>query len=124
MTPLPPPGPHTSRTTKPRGTCAASSTCTAGPASPRTWEELQRDLKDGPKATIDRLLAGKARSRACRRTSRRRPRSGRHAPSEPGRLRAWWLYRMLFGPDPLGERLTLLWHNHFATSNAKVETRR
>jgi hypothetical protein len=27
---------------------------------------------------------------------------------------------MLFGPDPLGERLTLLWHNHFATSNAKV----
>jgi uncharacterized protein (DUF1800 family) len=27
---------------------------------------------------------------------------------------------MLFGPDPLTERLTLLWHNHFATSNAKV----
>jgi uncharacterized protein (DUF1800 family) len=28
---------------------------------------------------------------------------------------------MLFGPDPLGERLTLLWHNHFATSNLKVQ---
>ena len=27
---------------------------------------------------------------------------------------------MLFGPDPLGERLALLWHNHFATSNLKV----
>ena len=27
---------------------------------------------------------------------------------------------MLFSPDPLGERLTLLWHNHFATSNLKV----
>jgi uncharacterized protein (DUF1800 family) len=27
---------------------------------------------------------------------------------------------MLWGPDPLGERLTLMWHNHFATSNAKV----
>jgi Protein of unknown function (DUF1800) len=27
---------------------------------------------------------------------------------------------MMFGPDPLGERLTLMWHNHFATSNAKV----
>jgi uncharacterized protein (DUF1800 family) len=24
------------------------------------------------------------------------------------------------GPDPLGERLTLLWHDHFATSNQKV----
>jgi uncharacterized protein (DUF1800 family) len=28
---------------------------------------------------------------------------------------------MYHGPDPLGERLTLLWHNHFATSNLKVE---
>jgi uncharacterized protein (DUF1800 family) len=27
---------------------------------------------------------------------------------------------MLFGPDPLGERLTLMWHNHFATSATKV----
>ena len=27
---------------------------------------------------------------------------------------------MLFSPDPLGERLTLMWHNHFATSNLKV----
>src|SRR5262249_37152573 len=42
------------------------------------------------------------------------------ASREAGRLKAWWVYRMLFGPDPLGERLTLLWHNHFATSNAKV----
>jgi uncharacterized protein (DUF1800 family) len=37
------------------------------------------------------------------------------------RLQAWWLYRMLLSPDPLGERLTLLWHNHFATSNRKVQ---
>src|SRR4029434_3856647 len=37
------------------------------------------------------------------------------------RLKAWWLYRMLFSPDPLGERLTLMWHNHFATSNRKVQ---
>ena len=37
------------------------------------------------------------------------------------RLKAWWLYRMLLSPDPLGERLTLMWHNHFATSNRKVQ---
>jgi uncharacterized protein (DUF1800 family) len=36
------------------------------------------------------------------------------------RSKAWWIYRMYFSPDPLGERLTLLWHNHFATSNVKV----
>ena len=36
-------------------------------------------------------------------------------------LRAWWLYRMLYSPHPLQEKLTLFWHNHFATSNAKVQ---
>src|SRR5262249_23947810 len=35
--------------------------------------------------------------------------------------RGWWLYRMLYGPQPLHEKLTLFWHNHFATSNAKVQ---
>ncbi len=35
-------------------------------------------------------------------------------------LAAWWLYRMLATPHPLLERATLLWHGHFATSNAKV----
>ena len=34
---------------------------------------------------------------------------------------AWWLYRMLHGGHPLREKLTLFWHNHFATSNAKVQ---
>ncbi|HMP18140.1 MAG TPA: DUF1800 domain-containing protein [Gemmatales bacterium] len=37
------------------------------------------------------------------------------------RLRAWWLYVILNSPDPLLERLTLFWHNHFATSHAKVQ---
>ena len=41
--------------------------------------------------------------------------------SDPRRLQAWWLYRMLFSPDPLLERLTLMWHDHFATSQLKVE---
>jgi uncharacterized protein (DUF1800 family) len=37
------------------------------------------------------------------------------------RLQAWWLYRALFTPDPLTERLTLAWHDHFATSQLKVD---
>src|SRR5262245_22208152 len=28
---------------------------------------------------------------------------------------------MLFGPDSLGEKLTLMWHKHFATSVSKVQ---
>src|SRR5262249_42322660 len=27
----------------------------------------------------------------------------------------------MFGPDPLTERLVLMWHNHFATSNLKID---
>jgi uncharacterized protein (DUF1800 family) len=37
-------------------------------------------------------------------------------------LKAWWLYRMLNSANPLVEKLTLFWHNHFATSNAKVQS--
>ena len=28
----------------------------------------------------------------------------------------WWMRRMAFGPHPLQEKLTLLWHGHFTTS--------
>src|SRR5262249_39669220 len=42
------------------------------------------------------------------------------AADEIGRLKAWWFFRMVFGPDPLGEKLTLLWHDHFATAYSKV----
>jgi uncharacterized protein (DUF1800 family) len=33
----------------------------------------------------------------------------------------WWLYRMLHGNFALREKLSLFWHNHFATSQAKVQ---
>jgi len=35
-------------------------------------------------------------------------------------LREWWAFRMLNSPYPLQERLTVMWHNHFATSIRKV----
>src|SRR5471030_1009330 len=35
-------------------------------------------------------------------------------------LRAWWLREMLVTPSLLTERMTLFWHNHFATSQQKV----
>ena len=37
-------------------------------------------------------------------------------------LRGWWLYCMLHGGHPLREKMTLFWHNHFATSLAKVQS--
>jgi uncharacterized protein (DUF1800 family) len=88
-----------------------------------TWEELHRDLKDGPGPAVERLLAGQSRSRGvpddfaahAARLARLAVAGG-----DLGRLKAWWAYRMLLGPDPLAERLTLFWHNHFATSATKV----
>jgi uncharacterized protein (DUF1800 family) len=89
-----------------------------------TWDEIRRDLKDGPEAAIDRLLEGKSRScgiPAEFAAFANRLADRALAAPEPNRLKGWWVYRMLFGPDPLTERLTLLWHGHFATSNHKVD---
>jgi uncharacterized protein (DUF1800 family) len=89
-----------------------------------TWGEIRRDLKDGPRASIDRVLAGRAAVDGVpedfRKIADLLGESAAGSP-DPARLAAWWIYRMLFGPDPLTERLTLLWHNHFATSNLEVE---
>ncbi len=35
-------------------------------------------------------------------------------------LREWWFREMLTTPSPLSEKMTLFWHNHFATSQQKV----
>jgi uncharacterized protein (DUF1800 family) len=88
-----------------------------------TWEELQRDLHDGPAASVERLLAGKANATAAPDFAATAVllADAAVAAGEISRLKAWWFFRMLFGPDPLGEKLTLLWHDHFATANSKVQ---
>jgi uncharacterized protein (DUF1800 family) len=89
-----------------------------------TWSELQRDLRDGPQASVDRLLNGKSRIDGVAESFESMASVIGDAAVGSGnvnRLKAWWLYRLLFTPDPLTERLTLMWHNHFATSNLKVE---
>jgi hypothetical protein len=47
--------------------------------------------------------------------------AGRFDLDELRGLQARWLHRMVFGPRPLVERMTLLWHDHFATSFRKVQ---
>jgi uncharacterized protein (DUF1800 family) len=87
-----------------------------------TWTELQRDLRDGPTAAIDRLLEGRASAHAPAEFADTAELLAETAvaASDINRLRAAWFYRVVFGPDPLRERLTLFWHGHFATGNAKV----
>src|SRR2546425_7160689 len=66
-----------------------------------TWNELQRDLAEGPKASIDRLLSGRAYRDGVptdfESTSVLLAESATAA-RDPNRLKAWWLYRMFFGP--------------------------
>ncbi len=94
-----------------------------------SWPELQEAIQQGPAATLDSLTAGKPLIKLDYNTEKLNqimdqlaPKSGPRYRSfeETNQIQAWWLYRMIYTPHPLLERLTLLWHNHFATSIAKV----
>lgn len=96
----------------------------AGFAAP--WGVLQRDLEAGPVASVDRLLSGEAEAgdgSTAEQFARLMDAMARGPGASGGArgLQAAWLYRMIFTPDPLRERLTLFWHDHFATSIAKVK---
>ena len=88
-----------------------------------TWGELQRDLTDGPDKAAARLLNGTANRHAAKEFDATAALlfDAAVTQGEIGRLKAGWFYRLLFGPDPLKEKLTLLWHDHFATANSKVD---
>ncbi len=104
--------------------CVAHLHRRAGFAAP--WALLQRDLRAGLGASVDRLLDGEPTS-----TDGNSARDFENlldamaaelAPSaDLTRIQAIWLYRMIFTPHPLRERMTLFWHNHFATSIVKVQ---
>ena len=83
-----------------------------------TWDRTITDVQAGPEAAIECVL--KANSSPDFEQMSSVIRDAAVGSSDIARLKAWWLYRMLFTPDPLAERLTLCWHNHFATSNLKL----
>jgi uncharacterized protein (DUF1800 family) len=83
------------------------------------WCELQRDCKDGIAASVERLLKPRTMT-AEERQVLDSLRQGVFDSGDADRLKAWWLYRILWDPDPLREKQTLFWHSHFATSNQKV----
>jgi hypothetical protein len=87
------------------------------------WNDLQAALKAGPEQTIDGLLKGGPGQDEY--DASMKPLADTIAKGNNGQqLRAWWLSCMLYSPHPLREKLTLFWHNHFATSNAKVNNAR
>ena len=81
--------------------------------------ELQRALTRGPRATLDDLLKPGEEAEKFNATfdghEAAAARSG-----DASSFNAWWLRRLMGTPDPLGEKLALFWHNHFAISSAAV----
>ena len=88
---------------------------------------------------VERLLAGARREasiqppafvnepfvpfyRVRQMSAEERAAAQRHIVQQGLELRAWWLREMLLTPSPLTERMTLFWHNHFATSQQKVRS--
>ena len=63
-----------------------------------TWEEIQRDLQEGPQASIDRVMNGTTCEKTYPEDFERMSASIAEAAvrsNQPERLKAWWLFRML-----------------------------
>ena len=90
-----------------------------------TWNEVSQALADGPEATLDRLSGnspGHAENCESFYAETKHQVKALLATGNLQNLPAWWLNVMLRTPHPLLEKVALLWHGHFATSAAKVQS--
>jgi uncharacterized protein (DUF1800 family) len=84
-------------------------------------EDLLEAERLGPAGTLDLLLRGRPEAAEIGETLLDVGRVAAARDEGAAQLNAWWLYAMLEGGHPLREKLTLFWHNHFATSMVKVQ---
>jgi uncharacterized protein (DUF1800 family) len=90
-----------------------------------TWAQLQRDVAEGFEPSLRRILDGESHgpdgqpASAFAATVQAIEDSAQRRPSIERALMLW-LYRLIFTPHPLAEVMTLAWHSHYATSQAKV----
>ncbi|HEY3787655.1 MAG TPA: DUF1800 family protein, partial [Urbifossiella sp.] len=79
--------------------------------------DTERASKDGFEKTHGRLMVGEPDAPSLLELYTD---AGKNLSSDV-QIRVWWLSMMLDGGHPLREKITLFWHNHFATSYAKVQ---
>ncbi len=79
--------------------------------------EIADAVRDGLDATVDRLVNYESISTAELDMRLARQELDLTTFSGIGR---WWMTRLLYSPRPLEERMTLFWHDHFATAASKV----
>jgi hypothetical protein len=83
-----------------------------------TPEEIRKALTEGFPKTLQRIATGQADAAELLELYTE---SGQYC-DDPVKLRVWWLSAMVEGGHPLREKLVLFWHNHFATSYAKIRS--
>lgn len=87
-----------------------------------TPDQVMRAAQEGPAKTLDRLLDA---SLAADYENQMMPMARIITSANDGTaLASWWLLKMAQSPAPAIEKLTLFWHGHFATSQAKVQDAR
>jgi uncharacterized protein (DUF1800 family) len=84
-------------------------------------EELLEAERLGPQKTLDHLLQGSPNAAEAIDDLLDVGRIAAGRDDSGDQLRGWWLYCILHGGHPLREKMVLFWHNHFATSIAKVQ---
>jgi uncharacterized protein (DUF1800 family) len=84
--------------------------------------ELLEAQRLGPEGTLELLLRGRPHIEEMRETLDDIGRVAAERDDTGEQIRGWWLYCMLQGGHPMREKMTLFWHNHFATSIAKVQS--
>lgn len=87
-----------------------------------TIEEIQDASQAGFQVTLDRMLA--QLDRPPTREEAAAQAIGDVFLNDAESLRAGWMLRMLQSPNLFREKLTLFWHDHFATAISKVDSTR
>ncbi len=88
-----------------------------------TVAQVEEAQKASPQQTVDRLMVARQEADDFEATADTLARTI-VAGGDPKKLSAAWVYRFLFAPQQLLEKMTLFWHGHFATSAAKVQDAR
>src|SRR5260370_125215 len=78
-------------------------------------EDLSEAERLGRECTLDLLLRGRPHAEEIVETLVDAGRIVAERDESAEQLRGWWLYCMIHGGHPLREKMTLFWHNHFAT---------
>jgi uncharacterized protein (DUF1800 family) len=91
-----------------------------------TTEEIEALIRLGREGAVDYLVHyervdDSAMEQALAAQNYLQPRPGQ--PLSLPAIQQWWLFRMIHTKRPLQEKMTLFWHDHFATAVSKVVVR-